>query len=102
VTGESLYSSARLLERARRIFGDDLVIDAAVAVRTDGKSEQQIQSDSLKCDRDAISINNVEIDLSASDVLLTFCNGKRVRFGVSEWGWIAAATNDLTTHNPSG
>jgi len=75
-----IKKSDGLLDQARRIFGNDLVVGAWFLSWTPEhvKGEAEMFEDR----------GGAFIDIGGLTVLLEFCNGKRVRIDSSEWGGI--------------
>ena len=95
--------SAKLLEKAKEVFGEDLVTEAYLCsydLTQYGGEEDFMEN--YKCSIDALarveSDFNFEtretIDVDGETILIKFINGRTILFQTSEWGVIQLSTDD--------
>lgn len=86
----------RLLESAKSIFGEDIVIEAwliGVYFNNDNHEYQSYLLNEIK-EKKAVCCEN-EIDIGCENIALKFSSGNIVRFSSSEWGDISKNTDEF-------
>ena len=82
-----------LLQTAKNVFGNDIVIKAWVASwQVEGISTREEVSERLNRKRHSSVYK--ELDLDDNDVVIEFINRRKVYFTVSEWGTVSLLSDN--------
>jgi len=78
----------KLLELAENVFGNGIVVDAFVTTWAFADCTHEEISHRLDYEDERVFKNNDGggLDLSCLDIILEFCNGRKIIFSNSEWG----------------
>ena len=83
-----------LLKAAKRVFGDELVINAWITTLDAGFEPDYVRS-RLDEETSNVQPGKSELRYDAQNIVIEFCNGRKVLFTNSEWASMELTKDEL-------